>query len=45
MEIEEIIAAHRESLSEDEARVWCKHDPTRKCVDCEGCPSTEGGAE
>ena len=34
-EIEEIAAA----------RVWCKNDPTRKCVCCEGCPSTEGDAE
>ena len=40
-EIEEIIAAHREAA----ARVWCKNDPTRKCVCCEGCPSTEGDAE
>lgn len=30
---------------EASARVWCKNDPTRKCVDCEGCPSTEEGAK
>lgn len=34
-----------ETKEEASARVWCKNDPTRKCVDCEGCPSTEGGAE
>ena len=35
----------RQKLGKPEARVMCKHDSTRKCVCCEGCPSTEGGAE
>ena len=34
-----------ETKEEASARVWCRKDPTRKCVDCEGCPTTEGGAE
>ena len=41
----EEIEKTKAKLGKPEARVWCKHDATRKCVCCEGCPSTEGGAE
>lgn len=33
-----------EAHENDVARVWCKHDSTKKCVCCEGC-ADEGEAK